>query len=102
MRFQTVKNRFPTAHINKPAGTVMDNRNYIRKEGKWTETAKAETRVEGTFVEFGTPPTKGEENSSKMHQLLRNVKEGLSTTEIVEENPSFCLQTQKIDHCGII
>ena len=97
MRFQTVKNRFPTAHINKPAGTVMDNRNYIRKEGKWTETAKAETRVEGTFVEFGTPPTKGEENSPKMHQLLRNVKEGLSTTEIVEETPSFCLQTQKID-----
>ena len=97
MRFQTVKNRFPTAHIDKPSGTVMDNINYVRKEGKWAETSKAETRVEGTFLEFGTPPTRGEENSPKMHQLLQNVKDGLSTTEIVEENPSFCLQTQKID-----
>lgn len=97
IRFGTVKKRFPTAHIDKPSGTVMDNRNYIRKEGKWTETVKAETRVEGTFVEFGTPPTKGEESSPKMHQLLQNVKDGLSAAEIVEENPSFCLQTQKID-----
>jgi len=50
IRFATVKNRFPTAHIDKPMGTVLDNRNYIRKEGKWAETAKAETQVEGTFT----------------------------------------------------
>jgi len=97
IRFSTVKNRFPTAHIDKPMGTAMDNRNYIRKEGKWAETAKAETQVEGTFMEFGTPPTQSEEAAPKMHQLLQNVKDGLSTTEIVEEHPSFCLQTQKID-----
>lgn len=97
IRFGTVKNRFPTAHLDKAAGTAAENRDYIRKEGKWADTAKVETRVEGTFLEFGTPPSPAEENSPKMHQLLQNVKDGFSTSEIVEENPSFCLQTQKID-----
>ena len=97
IRFSTVKNRFPTAHIDKAGGTSMHNRNYIRKEGKYADTDKAETRVEGTFKEFGTPPSEEEERSPKMHQLLQNVKDGLSTTEIVDKAPSFCLQTQKID-----
>lgn len=97
IRFSTVKNRFPTAHIDKAVGTAMENRDYIRKEGKWSDTAKVETRVDGTFLEFGTPPTPAEENAPKMHQLLQNVKDGFSTIEILEENPSFCLQTQKID-----
>lgn len=97
IRFGTLKRRFPTAHIDKVAGTAAENRDYIKKEGKWEHTNKAETRVEGTFLEFGTIPTQGEENSPKMYQLLQHVKDGFSTTEIVEENPSFCLQTQKID-----
>ena len=35
MRFETVKKRFPTAHIDKAAGPSWSNRDYIRKEGKW-------------------------------------------------------------------
>ena len=34
MRFNTVKKRFPTAHIDKAYGTAQENRDYIRKEGK--------------------------------------------------------------------
>ena len=56
MRFKTLKNRFVGAHIDKVHGSVRENRDYIRKEGKWAETPKVETRVEGTFYEFGTPP----------------------------------------------
>ena len=41
MRFGTVKRRFPPAHIDKANGTAQENRDYIRKEGKWAETAKA-------------------------------------------------------------
>ena len=97
IRFGTVKKRFPVAHIEKAVGTVKENRDYIAKEGKWADTAKAETKVEGTFFEFGTPPSESEEKSPKMYQILQSVKDGCSTAEIVEENPSFCLQTQKID-----
>ena len=42
VRFSTIKNRFPTAHIEKAYGTVQENRAYIRKEGRWTDTDKAE------------------------------------------------------------
>ena len=54
IRFGTIKNRFPTAHIDKASGTAAENRDYIRKEGKWAETAKVQTSVAGTFLEFGT------------------------------------------------
>ena len=35
IRFSTLKNRFPVAHIDKANGSVIENRDYLRKEGKW-------------------------------------------------------------------
>jgi len=51
VRFSTIKRRFPTAHIEKVFGTCRQNRDYITKSGKWAETEKAETSVEGSFYE---------------------------------------------------
>ena len=56
MRFGTVKKRFPTAHIDKATGTSKEIRDYVCKQGKWADTDKAQTSVEGTFKEFGTLP----------------------------------------------
>lgn len=67
IRFSTVKRRFPTAHIEAAHGSAKENRDYVRKEGKWGETAKAETSVAGTFFEFGELPTEAEETAPKMH-----------------------------------
>ena len=97
MRFGTVKKRFPTAHIDKANGTAEDNRAYIRKEGKWAETRKSETSVEGTFKEFGELPDEATEKSPKMAQLMQDVKGGLSTTEIIENDPSFAFKINDID-----
>jgi len=97
IRFGTLKKRLPVAHIEKSHGTVQENRDYIKKEGKWSNTEKASTQIEGSFQEVGEPPLPAEEKAPKMFLLLQNVKDGLSTTEIIEENPSFSLQTQKID-----
>ncbi len=97
MRFGTVKKRFPTAHIDKANGTAEDNRAYIRKEGKWADTDKAETRVEGTFKEFGVLPNEASEKSPKMAQLMQDVKDGFSTTEIIENDPSFAFKINDID-----
>ena len=80
LRFSTIHNRLPTAHIEKALGTVQQNRNYIAKAGPWSGTAKAETQVEGSFYEWGTPPTEQEERSPAMTKLLQSVKEGRSTT----------------------
>lgn len=97
MRFSTVKRRFPTDHIEKALGTSKENRDYIRKEGKWEATAKVETRVEGTFFEFGELPSAAEENAPKMYQLLQDVEEGFSTLEIIKNNPGFAFKGKDID-----
>ena len=97
MRFTTVKNRLPTAHIEPVRGTCRENRDYIRKEGKWAETAKAETRVEGTFVEFGELPTEAQEKAPKMAQVLQDVEDGKSTKDIIRDNPNFAFKGRDID-----
>ena len=97
MRFSTFKRRFPTAHIEAAHGTSKENRDYIRKEGKWAETAKAETSVAGTFVEFGELPSEAEENAPKMFQLLQDVADGFTTPEIIRNNPAFAFKGRDID-----
>ena len=59
IRFSTIKNRFPTAHIEKAYGSAKTNRAYILKEGRWADTDKAETSVPGTFEEWRPPRRKG-------------------------------------------
>ena len=97
IRFSTLKNRFPVAHIEKAFGSAKDNRDYIRKEGKWLCDKKAETSVVGSFYEFGTVPNECEERDPKMYKLLQNIKMGLSTTEIIDESPSFAFKSKDID-----
>ena len=97
MRFGTVKKRFPTAHIDRAHGTVQDNRAYIRKEGKWVDTDKSETRFEGTFKEFGELPDEASEKSPKYARLLQCVKDGMSNKEILAIDPSFAFHLEHID-----
>lgn len=96
-RFQTWKNRFPTAHIEKAAGTILANRDYIRKEGKWANTDRAGTSIQGSFFEWGELPTEAEERSPKMSQLIKAVEEGQSTTDIIRNNPGFGFHVSDID-----
>lgn len=97
VRFSTIKNRLPTAHMEKAYGTSKENRDYITKKGKWADTDKADTCVEGTFFEFGQLPTEAEEKSPVMHQLLQGVKDGMTTTEIIEQTPSMAFHIRDID-----
>ena len=97
MRFETVKKRFPTAHIDKAAGSSRSNRDYIRKEGKWAATDKADTRVEGSFKEFGTIPDESEEKSPRMAQLMKHIQEGLTNVEILQIDPSYGFKIREMD-----
>lgn len=56
IKFVTVKNKFPTAHIDYCRGTNQDNRDYIRKEGKYKGSSKEETNLRETFEESGDLP----------------------------------------------
>lgn len=96
-RFPTVKHRFPTAHIEKAYGSVRDNRAYIRKEGRWADTDKAETSVPGTFEEWGEIPPESSEKHPEMFRLVQNIREGLTTTEIIDDNPALAFRVRDID-----
>ncbi len=97
IRFSTVKNRFPTAHIDKTYGSAKENRDYIRKEGKWAETDKAETKVPNTFLEWGDMPAEKEEKAPQMYKLIQEVRDGISTANIIEGSPNLAFRVRDID-----
>ena len=55
-KFSTMKNLFPTSHIESCNGSNAQNRDYIFKTGKWKGTQKEDTRIEGSQEEWGTIP----------------------------------------------
>ncbi len=97
IRFNTLKNRFPIAHIEKAYGSAKENREYILKEGKWQNDEKSETRVEGSFYEYGSIPSETAERNPKMSQLLESIREGKQTTEIIDNAPEFAFRVKDIE-----
>lgn len=96
LRFTTVKNLFPTAHIEAAQGTSAENRAYIRKSGKWA-AEKGETSIPGTFEEWGECPIERPGERTDLAILYQYVKDGLSNYEIIEKNPGYMLSLDKID-----
>ena len=97
MRFSTIKNRFPTAHIEKAYGSAVDNRDYITKSGKWAGMDKSETSIPDTFVEWGTLPSEKEEQAPEMFRLMQELREGKSTMEIIEGRPNLAFRIREIE-----
>lgn len=97
IRFNTIKGRFPVAHIEKANGSAKQNRDYILKSGKWENDKKAETTVEGSFYECGSLPTEKEEKSPQMSSLIENIKGGKRTAEIIDDTPNFAFRIREID-----
>jgi len=97
IRFNTLKNRLPTAHIEKAFGTVKENRDYISKSGKWADSEKAETVIEGSFFEYGELPTEQGENNPRMSKLLESIRDGKRTAEIIDDTPTFAFRIRDID-----
>lgn len=94
--FSTMKNRFPSAHIETALGSSLENRDYIRKEGKYLETDKKETNIPETFYEYGeVPQDKTAKNETVSKKVLEMVKNGYSNMKIIDEFPSYCT---KINH----
>lgn len=99
MRFQMIKNKFPTAHIDYCRGTTQENRDYIRKEGKYKDTDKEETNLRNTFEEFGECPVEEQGKRNDLNALYGMIKDGLSNYEILESNPAYMLKLDKIENC---
>ncbi len=97
MRFNTLKSRFPIAHIEKAYGSAKENRDYILKEGKWEENEKAETKVDGSFYEYGEVPKEKEEKNPRMSKLIEDIREGKQAVEIIDESPEFAFRIRDME-----
>lgn len=96
-RFSTLKRKFPGAHIEKTYGSPQDNIDYIRKQGKFADTSKAETSVEGSCREFGTLPSNLSLEFSDMEQVVELLRKGYSVVEIIEAYPKYAFRVNAIE-----
>lgn len=97
VRFSTVKKQFPQAHIEPVKGTVRQNISYIKKAGKWAETDKHDTIIEGSFEEWGQPPPDSRGKRDDMSELYQMVSDGKTNAEILAVNQDYILNIDKID-----
>ena len=96
-RFSTLKSKFPTAHIEKVKGTSQENRDYIKKEGKWKDTEKGTTSIPGTFEEFGECPVEQQGKSREADVILELLKDGANNLEVIEACPTAMKIIDKIE-----
>lgn len=97
VKFSTMKNKFPLAHIEQTKGTPQENREYIRKEGKWKDTEKEETNLSDTFEESGECPKGHQGERNDMSVLFDMIQEGLTNAEILRANPDYMVYLNHIE-----
>lgn len=88
VEFSTMQQRFYGAHIEPAKGTHQENRDYIRKEGKWQDDIKHETSVSGTFEESGELPPEENKRQKQYDAILAMIQDGAGNAEILREFPS--------------
>lgn len=86
-KFSTLKNLFPSAHIDNCRGSIIQCVNYVKKQ---------ETLVEGTFEESGDMPEENQGARNDIKQLLSYLEDGMDDYDLLHVNPSYVLQLDKI------
>ena len=86
--FDTMHKKFYGAHIDKANGTNQENRDYVRKDGKWADDAKHETNKPETFEESGELPPDKTKAQSQAEEIVQMIRDGMSNAEILEACPS--------------
>lgn len=96
VRWSTIKTCFPDAHIEIARGNVSQNVDYITKKGKWKDTEKNGTSIEGSFDEWGVRPPDSVGRRKDMSELYIMINAGLSDAEILAQNQDYILQIDKL------
>lgn len=97
VRFSMIKRYFPESHIERCRGTISDNVAYVSKSGKWENDSKQETKIQGSFEEYGTRPPDSRGKRHDMSELYQMVLDNMTNAEILAVNQDYILQIDKID-----
>lgn len=89
IHFSKLKSVFPSAHIEKAYGTPQENREYVRKEGKYADSEKKTTNHIETFEEWGDLPEEKQGRRTDNEDILQMIKDGHSELAIIEKHPHF-------------
>lgn len=100
VRFSKLKKHFPEAHIEAALGSVQANIDYIKKNNRWENSEKSETKVEGSFEDWGTIPVQ-RGLRPEMEELYQMIKCGYTNAEILEINNDYISLLDKIDKVRI-
>lgn len=95
--FSAIQRRFYGAHIELARGTHRENRDYIRKEGKWSDDVKHETNLRDTFEESGPLPEETTRQQKQSEAILGMVTSGASNAEILRDYPSAMNHLPRIE-----
>lgn len=86
--FVTMHKRFYGVHIDQANGTNKENRDYVRKEGKWLDDVKHETNLSDTFEEYGELPPDRTKQETQAERIMQMIRDGKTDAEILEEYPT--------------
>lgn len=85
--FDTLQQRFHGAHIEPAKGSHQENRDYIRKEGKWLQDAKHETNLTESFEESGPLPPERNCRQTVSGEILTMLQEEATDADILRRFP---------------
>lgn len=91
IRFITLHKAFPSAHIDQCFGLPSENYAYVTKSGKYADSDKHDTSIEGTFDEWGEIPNDRDDENHQVtqaDQIFEMIKEGASDLDIITAFPS--------------
>jgi hypothetical protein len=98
VRFSTMKNVFSLGgDIESCRGTSAENKAYIEKTGKWENDEKADTKIEGTFEEWGEMPQE-RQGFCLEADIIDRIQDGATNAEILREYPQFMRGIRDIDY----
>lgn len=94
--FNTIKDSFPPAHIDRCYGTNQENRDYVFKEGKWLQDSKGETNIRDSHYESGDMPLNEQGKRNDLTVIHDLINQGYSIDEIIEECPQYSFRINEI------
>ncbi len=95
--FDTLHKKFYGVHIEPANGSNQENRDYVRKVGKWLDDAKHETNLANTFEEWGELPPDRSKQETQAEKIMEMVNAGKSNAEILAEMPTAFNKLSYID-----
>lgn len=95
--FSTLQKEFYGAHIEPANGSNQQNRDYIRKEGKWLDDEKRGTNQIDTFEESGELPPDKDTSIKETAAILDMVRNGASDYDILGTFPNAMNKLDKVE-----